>query len=177
MWKLGLDFFWDYIGRLDLTIPTLLKFCWKLQIVQFVRSRVFAKSIWQNTKVAKYYPAIAKWALLPLVQKPSKLLLAGCHFSNNWWQTQFPFSWRELGCCQILFAIFFGKLGRGWYAPIPQKTGISRFYTRKGNFLDNHLQEAGPSIISFARGRSLRVIICDHEKGMKSAFLRPFTMR
>ena len=32
--------------------------------------------------------------------------------------------------------------------------------------LDDHLQEAGPSGLSFARGRPLRMIICNHEKGM-----------
>ena len=48
---------------------------------------------------------------------------------------------------------------------------------KKGNFLDDYLQGAGPSGLSFTRGRSLPMIICDHKKGMKNAFLRPFTMR
>ena len=39
---------------------------------------------------------------------------------------------------------------------------------------DDHLQEAGPSRSSFARGRPLND---NHEKGMKNAFLRPFTRR
>ena len=34
------------------------------------------------------------------------------------------------------------------------------FYTKKGNFLDDHLQEASPSGWSFARGWSLQMIIC-----------------
>ena len=50
---------------------------------------------------------------------------------------------------------------------------------------DNHLQEAGPSELPFTRGRSLRIIICkrpaphidNHKKGMKKAFLSPFTIR
>ena len=50
---------------------------------------------------------------------------------------------------------------------------------------DHHLQEAGPSGWPSARGLSLWIIICkrpaphfdNHEKGMKSAFLRPFTIR
>ena len=49
---------------------------------------------------------------------------------------------------------------------------------------DHHLREADPSGSLFARGRSLRIIIYkrlaphfdNHEKGMKNAFLRPFTM-
>ena len=40
------------------------------------------------------------------------------------------------------------------------------FTPGKRNFLDDHSQVAG-----------LRMIICKHEKGMKNAFLRPFTMR
>ena len=43
--------------------------------------------------------------------------------------------------------------------------------------LDDHLQKAGPSVWSFARRRSLRMIICNHEKGMKNAFSRPFPTR
>ena len=50
---------------------------------------------------------------------------------------------------------------------------------------DDHLQEAGPSGSSFARGWPLRIIICKrqdphfdkHKKGMRNAFLRPLTMR
>ena len=32
---------------------------------------------------------------------------------------------------------------------------------------DDHLQEVAPSGWSFARGRSLRMVICNHEKGIK----------
>ena len=50
---------------------------------------------------------------------------------------------------------------------------------------DNHLQGPGHYGWPLARGWSLRIIICkrpaphfdNHDKGKKSAFLRPFTMR
>ena len=44
---------------------------------------------------------------------------------------------------------------------------------------DDHLQKASLSVSgwSFARGQPLRMIICNHEKDMKNAFLKPFTMR
>ena len=51
------------------------------------------------------------------------------------------------------------------------------FKQEKVIFLDNHLQEACPSVLSFARCRFVQGIICNHEKGMKNAFLRPITMR
>ena len=40
----------------------------------------------------------------------------------------------------------------------------------------SHLQEAGPTGLSFAKSRSLLMIICNHEKDMKNALLRHFTM-
>ena len=46
------------------------------------------------------------------------------------------------------------------------------FTQDKGNFLDDHLQEASPSGWSFARGWSLQMIICNHKKAW-NAFLRP----
>ena len=46
------------------------------------------------------------------------------------------------------------------------------FYTRTTIFVK--LLESG---WSFARGRSICMIICNHEKGMKNALLRLFTMR
>ena len=35
--------------------------------------------------------------------------------------------------------------------------------------MDDHLQEADPFGLSFARGQSLRMIMCNNEKGMKNA--------
>ena len=37
----------------------------------------------------------------------------------------------------------------------------NRFYTRRRQVLDDHLQVDGPSGLSFTRGRSLRMIICN----------------
>ena len=47
------------------------------------------------------------------------------------------------------------------------------WFREKCNFLDDHLQEASSSGLSFLRGWSLRIIICNHEKGMKNAFWDP----
>ena len=43
--------------------------------------------------------------------------------------------------------------------------------------LGDHLQEAGHSGRKLASGRSLWMIIYNPEKGMKNAFLRPFTIK
>ena len=45
------------------------------------------------------------------------------------------------------------------------------FYTRKSNFLDNHLQEAGPSGSLFARGRPL--ILTTTKRAWKMHFWDP----
>ena len=39
---------------------------------------------------------------------------------------------------------------------------LKQILHKKGNFLDDYLQEAGPSGLSFTRSRSLLMIICDH---------------
>ena len=39
----------------------------------------------------------------------------------------------------------------------------TNFTQGKGKFLDDHFKEAGPSGLSFARGWSLQVIICNHK--------------
>ena len=50
---------------------------------------------------------------------------------------------------------------------MPSETDFTQV---EGNFLDDYLHEVGLSRFSVARGRSLWMIICNHEKEIKNAF-------
>ena len=135
----------------------------------------------------------------PLGQRASRIMsfgksLYGDHqrspqlVPRSWGQrrTQFllsvPFLQRSLSKYWIMFLLVIATTTN-----CSRKVWILAKVTRVTGVLDDHLQATSPSGWSFARGRSLRMIICkrpvplnDHlqpQKGMKNSFLRPFIMR
>ena len=76
------------------------------------------------------------------------------------------------------------EAGPSWWS-FARSRPLSMIICKRSAPLDDYLQGASPSRWSFARGLSLWIIICkrpaphfdNHDKGVKIAFLRPFTMR